>query len=130
MDESRRSLIKKAAVGAGVVWAAPVVLSVATPAVAGTPTPCDCEHPPTPPKSVGCNGLSHCNVFFCQAVVAPCDTVSVSCSDLACTFTFTASCSETRTGHTGGTITSANGSVGGCDAFPVGGSVAFDYELF
>ena len=41
MDESRRSLIKKAAVGAGLVWASPVIQSVTSPAYgqAGTPQP-------------------------------------------------------------------------------------------
>ncbi len=130
MDDSRRSLIKRGAAGVGMIWATPVVLSVATTAAAGTPAPCDCEHPSTPPKSVGCNGVSHCHGFYCGAVIAPCDTVTVSCPDLACRFTFTASCGATRTGHTGGTITWADLSVpGGCDSFPVGGSVDFDYRI-
>jgi hypothetical protein len=40
MDESRRSLIKKATIGAGVVWATPAIESLVIPAsAAGTPPP-------------------------------------------------------------------------------------------
>ena len=39
MDDSRRDLIKKAAIGTGVVWAAPVMLNSISPAHAGTPSP-------------------------------------------------------------------------------------------
>lgn len=128
MDESRRSLIKQAAVGAGVIWTTPVLRSAAFPATAGTPGPCDCDHPPAPPSTVACAGASHCYFLFCNGVIAPCDTVSVSCAELACTFVFTASCSQTRAGHTGGTITSAVGAVGLCSEFAVGHRVEFDYD--
>ena len=49
MDESRRSLIKKAAAGAGVVWATPIITSLATPALAGTPAPTTTLPTPCPP---------------------------------------------------------------------------------
>jgi hypothetical protein len=131
---SRRDLIKQAAVGAGVVWATPVIVTRGTPASAGTPAPCDCDNPPNPPKSVRCDGLSHCVVFFCFAEVAPCDNVRVICSpDVACEFTFTAGCQQTRDHRAGGTITSINEPFpGSCEArgFRVGDQVEFDYGLF
>ena len=64
MDESRRRLIKQSVVGAGVIWTTPVLRSAAFPAIAGTPGPCDCEHPPTPPKTVSCGGDSAWFFFF------------------------------------------------------------------
>jgi hypothetical protein len=129
MDESRRSLIKKAALGAGVIWTTAVLRSAALPAIPGTPGPCDCAHPATPPKTVACGGDSACFFFFCEAVISPCDTVEASCAHLSCSFTFTASCSQTRTGHTGGTITSAVGADGLCSHRAVGETVEFDYAV-
>ncbi len=41
----RRSVLKKAAVAGGIVWAAPVLVSATTPAAAGTP-------PPVPPEVI------------------------------------------------------------------------------
>ena len=44
---SRRRLIRRAAAGAAVAWATPVLTTMATPAhaQAGTPPPCDCADP-------------------------------------------------------------------------------------
>jgi hypothetical protein len=60
MDESRRSLIKQAGLGAGAVWATPLLTSLATPAAAGTPGPGLC----TP--SV-CLALPGGGIFPCRA---------------------------------------------------------------
>ena len=48
MDESRRDLIKKAAVGAGIVWAAPMIHTSAAVAQAGTPEPTTTTSTTTP----------------------------------------------------------------------------------
>jgi hypothetical protein len=131
MDESRRSLIKKAAVGGGIVWSAPVLTSVAArPAMAGTPAPstttsstapipCDCAQPAPTGKEVVCLGTAGgCSSVVCLDLmggdIQPCDIVSVSCGlpfpDLRCNFTFTANCGSGG-GVANGVATEVNGSI-------------------
>ena len=132
MDKTRRDFIRKGALGAGAVWATPVVVSLDGPAAAGTPGPCDCEHPPNPPKSVRCSALSHCTNFICEAVVAPCDDVRVLCTNsVICGFRFTATCEQTHGNRTGGTILSASSTGGDCDTFGVhiGDNFEFEYSV-
>ena len=65
MDESRRSLIKKAVVGAGFAWAAPVIQTLRVPAygAAGTPQPTTTTIPTmtcaAPPRS-SCGDFTSC----------------------------------------------------------------------
>jgi hypothetical protein len=93
VDESRRALLRKAAAGAGMVWAAPALQSFASPAVAGTPAPTTTTETTTPPFL--CSPTSTCNpfpqVFHCgSSPSAPpaCFCVPVveggsTCSDLS-----------------------------------------------
>ena len=77
MDESRRSLIKKGVVGAGVAWATPVIQTLRVPAygAAGTPQPTTTTIPTmtctTPPRS-GCGNFTSCGgvsgSFHCVCV--------------------------------------------------------------
>jgi hypothetical protein len=70
MDESRRSLVKKGVVGAGVAWATPVIQTLRIPAygAAGTPEPTTtippmtCATPSTCPDFTSCGaaGSSRC----------------------------------------------------------------------
>ena len=41
---SRRSLLKRAGVGAALVWSAPIITSLNTPAYAGSPPPPECQN--------------------------------------------------------------------------------------
>ena len=60
MDESRRSLIKKATIGAGVVWATPAIQSLVIPAAAaGTP-------PPSPGCRDNCPDIACANNPTCE----------------------------------------------------------------
>ena len=65
MDDSRRSFIKKAAVGAGVAWAAPVIQTLRVPAygAVGTPQPTTTTTPTmtctAPPRS-SCGDFTFC----------------------------------------------------------------------
>ena len=76
MDESRRGLIKKAAIGAGLVWASPVVQSVISPAYgqAGTPQPTTTSSStPGDPVLRPCREPSFCpEIFPCFEIPCVC----------------------------------------------------------
>lgn len=142
VDESRRSLIKRAAAGAGVVWATPVITSLATPAVAGTPAPtttsptttppppCDCDHPEPTGRSVTCQTIGCPPTKYICPVIEPCDSVSLGCGSgiVLCGWTFTASCSSVP-GSTGGIVTSVLGLLCNVIGIHPGNVVQFDYQI-
>ena len=78
MDESRRSLIKKAAVGVGIVWTAPVLTTIGSPThAAGTPAPGTTTTSPTttsPPGPCACDPT-----LFCPGVCLCATTVDGQC---------------------------------------------------
>jgi hypothetical protein len=133
VDESRRSLIKKAAVGTGLIWATPVLTSLATAASAGTARPCDCARPAPTGRQLGCLTFGCPPFIYHCSTIKPCDAVTLACgTDLVfCRWTFTADCASVP-GFASGTVTSREDNAGGriCDLVPihVGDQVAFEYQ--
>ena len=142
MDESRRSLIKQAAAGAGVVWATPIITSLATPAMAGTPAStttspttttspqCDCDHPEPIGRSLQCATAGCPPTSYRCPVIEACDSVSVGCGTgiVLCRWTFTASCASVP-GSTGGIVNSVTGLICGSLGIHLGEVVEFDYQI-
>src|SRR5207244_10560110 len=91
LDESRRNLIKKGAVGAGLVWATPMIQSMTNGAFAGTPGPTRCG--PTGPcgndgPGTGCGDpFDQCRCYSTidgGTVCATTDGVGVFCVFAPC----------------------------------------------
>jgi hypothetical protein len=90
VDESRRDLIKKAALGAGVAWTAPLLTSVGPAAAAGTPPPTTTTSSstttsttPPPPTCSNCQALAE----FCDThpfVLPRCGTPGAGVPPLGC----------------------------------------------
>jgi hypothetical protein len=87
MDESRRDLIKKAAVATGVLWSAPVIESVTRAAsAAGTPEPTTTST--TRPEPF-CSDASTCTrsggqIFNCEGFPGQCACGSLAEGGIAC----------------------------------------------
>ena len=62
---SRRSLLKRAGVGAALVWSAPIITSLNTPAYAGSPPPPECQTCEACQFGTSCGGDGAC---FCVGV--------------------------------------------------------------
>lgn len=82
MDESRRDLIKKGAVGVGLVWATPMVQSVTTPTFGQVGTP----GPTTTVPRLACTEPFFCGTggFFECGTGAGCGCVSTTDGDNVC----------------------------------------------
>jgi hypothetical protein len=86
MNESRRDLLKKAGVGAGIVWAAPILQTLRTPAAAaGSPTP-GSSTTSIPSETCGLPSTCGGDINFCDTqTLCVCGTTTegtVGCGEL------------------------------------------------
>ena len=81
MEASRRELLKKAAVGAAVVWTTPILSSIRTPVAAGTPAPTTTPTTLPPPSCTSCeNG----RVVFRRCGTTDCACLTSTDGDQMC----------------------------------------------
>ena len=81
MDESRRDLLKKAAVGAGVAWTALLLISAGPAAAAGTPQPTTSAPTTstTTPQLVTCSNCPPFDEYCFGPSFVPCGTDLCEC---------------------------------------------------